>query len=76
MTWEGLCVLTKPGKKSVYTALSEVLVLGHASRVCVLPKKAAAYPFFLDFNFIFIYLFIYLSIHGCVGSSFLCEGFL
>ena len=25
------------------------------------------------FNF---YLFIYLSIFGCVGSSFLCEGFL
>ena len=24
----------------------------------------------------FIYLFIYLSIYGCVGSSFLCEGFL
>ena len=27
---------------------------------------------FLDFFLIFIYLFIY----GCVGSSFLCEGFL
>ena len=24
----------------------------------------------------FIYLFIYLFIYGCVGSSFLCEGFL
>ena len=24
----------------------------------------------------FIYLFIYLFIFGCVGSSFLCEGFL
>ena len=23
-----------------------------------------------------IYLFIYLFIYGCVGSSFLCEGFL
>ena len=30
------------------------------------------YFFFFFFNFIFIYLFIY----GCVGSSFLCEGFL
>ena len=31
-----------------------------------------------DFFFInlFIYLFIYLFIFGCVGSSFLCEGFL
>ena len=28
------------------------------------------------FNFGFIYLFIYLFIYGCVGSSFLCEGFL
>ena len=28
--------------------------------------------FFLLFKFLFIYLFIY----GCVGSSFLCEGFL
>lgn len=45
MTWEGLCVLTEPGKKSVYTALSEVLVLGHPSRVCVLPKKVAVYLF-------------------------------
>ena len=35
--------------------------------------------FFLDilFYFLFIYLnFIYLFIYGCVGSSFLCEGFL
>ena len=28
--------------------------------------------FFFFFNYLFIYLFIY----GCVGSSFLCEGFL
>ena len=26
--------------------------------------------------FLFIYLFIYLFNSGCVGSSFLCEGFL
>ena len=31
--------------------------------------------FLLFFNK-FIYLFIYLFIYGCVGSSFLCEGFL
>ena len=29
--------------------------------------------FFFFFNF---YLFIYLFIYDCVGSSFLCEGFL
>ena len=28
---------------------------------------------FFFFNF---YLFIFLFIYGCVGSSFLCEGFL
>ena len=27
-------------------------------------------------NFFFFYKFIYLFIFGCVGSSFLCEGFL
>ena len=33
--------------------------------------------FFFFFYFLgFIYLFIYLFIYGCVGSSFLCEGFL
>ena len=33
--------------------------------------------FLFVFLKLFIYLFIiYLSIHGCVGSSFLCEGFL
>ena len=26
--------------------------------------------------FVVFYLFIYLFIYGCVGSSFLCEGFL
>ena len=32
---------------------------------------------FFFFFLIFIYLFIYfLFIYGCVGSSFLCEGFL
>ena len=33
--------------------------------------------FFINlFIFLFIYLFIYLFIFGCVGSSFLCKGFL
>ena len=33
----------------------------------------SSFFFFFFFNF---YLFIYLFIYGCVGSSFLCEGFL
>ena len=33
------------------------------------------YLIFLSF-FFFLILFIYLFIYGCVGSSFLCEGFL
>ena len=33
--------------------------------------------YFCDYSFFFFnYLFIYLFIYGCVGSSFLCEGFL
>ena len=32
--------------------------------------------FILFFLFFFKILFIYLFIYGCVGSSFLCEGFL
>ena len=35
--------------------------------------KVTCYFFFFLFYFI---LFIYLFIYGCVGSSFLCEGFL
>ena len=33
-------------------------------------------PFFFFNFYLFIYLFIYVFIYGCVGSSFLCEGFL
>ena len=35
-------------------------------------KEQPAYGGF----YLFIYLFVYLFIYGCVGSSFLCEGFL
>ena len=35
-----------------------------------------SFRFFFVLTFGFIYLFIYLFIYGCVGSSFLCEGFL
>ena len=32
--------------------------------------------FFFPLQFFKFYLFVYLFIYGCVGSSFLCEGFL
>ena len=38
-------------------------------------REALFIIFFFNF-WVFIYLFIYLFIYGCVGSSFLCEGFL
>ena len=37
--------------------------------------RSFVHSFIFNF-FLFIYLFIYLFIFGCVGSSFLCEGFL
>ena len=43
------------------------------SHTCIAIIKSGS--FFL-FSFKFINLFIYLFIFGCVGSSFLCEGFL
>ena len=36
--------------------------------------KRFLFVFFLFF--LFLFLFIYLFIYGCIGSSFLCEGFL
>ena len=42
----------------------------HRSSRQKINKETQAFFFFLNFGF--IYLFIY----GCVGSSFLCEGFL
>ena len=38
--------------------------------------KFGAYPLCSCVFFFFKYLFVYLFIYGCVGSSFLCEGFL
>ena len=32
--------------------------------------------FFNFFSFVYLFIFINLFIFGCVGSSFLCEGFL
>ena len=49
-----------------------------------IPNSAEVFPFLhiltsicylLSFSF-FINLFIYLFIFGCIGSSFLCKGFL
>ena len=45
----------------------------------VLKAEGQRFFFFLIFFFFKLYnfyLFIYLFIFGCVGSSFLCEGFL
>ena len=39
------------------------------------PRFIASF-FFFNFFFGFVYLFVCLFIYGCVGSSFLCEGFL
>lgn len=39
---EGLCVFPEPGRESVCTAFSQVLVLGHPPRVCVLPRMVVA----------------------------------
>ena len=40
------------------------------------PPFKVHFRFKLSLFLNFIYLFIYLFIYGCVGSSFLCEGFL
>ena len=43
-------------------------------------KDEGGFVFFVCFLFLLLFfkklLFIYLFIFGCVGSSFLCEGFL
>ena len=39
---------------------------------CLSITHSDTHFFFFFFNYLFIYLFIY----GCVGPSFLCEGFL
>ena len=39
-------------------------------------KQKTDYLFFFFFKEIGVYLVIYLFVFGCVGSLFLCEGFL
>ena len=50
------------------------------NKTCIQLNILCYLHFFFFKNFFFflklIYLFIYLFIFGCVGSSFLCEGFL
>ena len=56
-----------------YCSLSHWLICGHWTMLACLsfiPFAHGVWSFFF-----FIYLFIYLFIYGCVGSSFLCEGF-
>ena len=62
-------------------SLSELLLLHHIDFELFLFSFVSRY-FFLKYLFIYlvalglIYLFIFIFIFGCVGSSFLCEGFL
>ena len=42
-------------------------------------KPLASYVIFLGLNFLifkFLFIYLFIFIYGCVGSSFLCEGFL
>ena len=51
--------------------------LGAASKVPqVLEMDISVLFVFFNSNLLFIYLFIFIFSFGCVGSSFLCEGFL
>ena len=48
-------------------------------RTLMIYSQQFSYITYSSVNYIYIfkiYLFIYLFIFGCVGSSFLCEGFL
>ena len=65
-------VLPRPGLKPVSPALAgRFLTTAPPGKPYPLPLQCQICPSLCSF-FIFIYLFIY----GCVGSSFLCEGFL
>ena len=67
--------LWKSAYQNVVTIISgETKTLSFLSFICAFQD----FFFFFNFGFVclFIYLFIYLFIFGCVGSSFLCEGFL
>ena len=44
--------------------------------ICYSTRNTFMYILFYIIAFFFLILFIYLFIFGCVGSLFLCEGFL
>ena len=70
--WSILSVDRKKVAIRIHCALWLRLCKYRPEREC-LRRKTHVCLFFLNK---FIYLFIYLFIFGCVGSSFLCEGFL
>ena len=71
-------VTPSPGSGILLGAVSRPRTWGdHTLQGCVSPLDgtlpSASCPRSLFFFFL---IFIYLFIYGCVGSSFLCEGFL
>ena len=53
-----------------------LLVRELITQVCSRCGNSLIYTFIYFFFRLFFLIFIYLFIYGCVGSSFLCEGFL
>ena len=75
-------VMGSPGKRQGHTFLELLLCKINGQLFlhsflfvpdCPIPLMGRDFFFFLN---VMIHLFIYLFIYGCVGSSFLCEGFL
>ena len=58
--------------------LSEQLVhsMIHINRLLILVKSSSLLSLFFFNQSILFFFLKYLFIYGCVGSSFLCEGFL
>ena len=63
---------------SLNTSIFSAFLLLLVPYIKVFPIIFSVFTVFLNFNFLFFFLnlFIYLFIFGCVGSLFLCEGFL
>ena len=64
--------LSEPAKEQETASKAEARVLGGLNLRSENPSFYLFIYLFIYFKFLFIYLFIF----GCVGSSFLCEGFL
>ena len=74
----GLHTLKRRGMTFIYLLVCRFNMGSLSAKLCV-PWALGLFYFFLFFIFLkvfFILIFIYLFIFGCVGSSFLCEGFL